>query len=271
MSNAPTFTDTEIKEIPLALIGLDLRPQRQIRPVDLEHVRALIETSRPEEWDPIEVRAWPPADPYPAGEAGRLYQVISGYHRTTAARTLDLPAIRAVLVTDVLDDRAFQLRAFRTNARHGKPMSAGEKQALARRLRALNMSESEIAQEMGVPRSTVHNWLSGRDTNAGRSVRTHKASGDTEPDEFVGWQAVVPATLDARAAARVSAVLYDFLAGTPTSLQSEDVVGWVRQQTPTVRRALAADVEETIRWLGYLRAALVDMTAQTETETEEVV
>jgi ParB-like nuclease domain len=249
--------------IPLDLIGLDPRPQRRIRPLDPEHIRNLVETSQPDAWDPIEIRAWPETDPYPDGEEGRTYQVISGYHRTTAARILGLETIRATIITEPLDDLAFQLRAFHTNARHGKPMSPEEKQALARRLRILGMSEGDIAREMGTPRATVHNWLSGRNTNAARSVRTHKASGDNEPDEIDPWLRSAPATLDAKAAARVSSVLSDFLAGTPTQLTPEEVIGWVRSQTPPVRRSLAEDVDDTIRWLGHLRAVLIDMASST--------
>jgi hypothetical protein len=142
-------------------------------------------------------------------------------------------------------------------------MSPEEKQALARRLRILGMSEGDIAREMGTPRATVHNWLSGRNTNAARSVRTHKASGDNEPDEIDPWLRSAPATLDAKAAARVSSVLSDFLAGTPTQLTPEEVIGWVRSQTPPVRRSLAEDVDDTIRWLGHLRAVLIDMASST--------
>lgn len=252
----------EAREIPLRLIGLDTRPERQIRPLDVEHVRALMETTIPKEWDPIEVREWPEDDPRPRGEEECVYQVISGYHRTTAARNLGLNAIRAVVITDALDEVGFQLRAFRTNARHGKPMSTDEKQALARRLRAFGMSETDIAREMSTPKGTIHNWLSGRNTNANRHkemMRTHQTTGNSRPDEVLpaAWH-VSTVALDARRAAAVSSTIADFLAATPTHLAPGEVVAWVNMQPPQFRHALATDIAETARWLGALRAVLME-------------
>lgn len=256
----------EARAIPLAVIGLDLRPERQIRPLDWAHVQHLVDETDPAEWDPIEVRSWPESDPFPTGEMP-LYQVISGYHRTSAARRLGLAMIRTIVVDDANDDASFTVRALRGNLRHGKGMTTEEKRDVVRRLRTLGMSESDIAKETGTPKGTVHNWLTGRNTNAGRApVRTHQPSIDTTGDDDLDlpteWQMVPGVTLDARQVQHVSSTISDFLAETPIGLIPGDVLTWAATLSPLTRRSMVDDIDQTLQWLGYLRTVLMSAERQ---------
>jgi transposase len=67
------------------------------------------------------------------------------------------------------------LAAIRTNARHGKNFTEDDRKVLAAKLKALGQSVSDIANLFGVHRSTVHNWLSGRDSNAGKKEKKEVA------------------------------------------------------------------------------------------------
>lgn len=251
-----------VRELPLASVGLDPRPERQVRALDLGWVRHLVDETDPAEWDPIQVRCWPAGDPYPPDEDGREWQVISGYHRTSAARVLGMTTIRAV-VAEAETDADFTLLAIKGNLRHGKPMSTDEQRAAVQRLRALGMSEGDIAGQIGIPKGTVHNWLSARNTNTARSVRTHQTDGNNprggeDGDELdAAWRVVPAVRPDARRLARVSSTVHDFLAGTPSgAVEPSDVLAWVATLAPDVRRSLAGDVRETMAWLANLHEVL---------------
>jgi hypothetical protein len=184
--------------------------------------------------------------------------VVSGYHRVTAARELEMPSISSIVV-EATTDAEYTLLAVKGNLRHGLPMSTDEQRAAVQRLRALGLSEGEIARQTGIPKGTVHNWLTKRDTNAGRPVRTHLADGEghKDPEADGGWHVAPTARPEARVLAEVSATLADFLAGTPTDkIEPADVLAWVGTLAPDQRRSLDADVSQAIMWLTNLHAAL---------------
>jgi hypothetical protein len=156
----------EVRELPLDEIGLDPRPERQIRPLHQEWVERLMETD-PQTWDAIQVRAWPKSDPYPPGQAGRPWQVVSGYHRTSAAHAMRLATIRAVVV-EAESDTEFWFLALAGNMRHGLQMGKDQQIAVFRRLQDAGLSYQQIADRVQMPKATIYNWLTTRDTNAGR-------------------------------------------------------------------------------------------------------
>jgi hypothetical protein len=218
----------DVVEIALSDIGLSTAPNRQIRAIDMAHVRHLIEETDPTEWDPIQVRPWPETDPYPQGEEGRPCQVISGYHRTTAARGMpDMTSIRAQVV-DAPDDATFLLIALKGNLRHGKLMSTDEQRAAVVRLHALGMSLGDIRRETSISKGTIHNWLSKRDTNAGRLLRMQQADAEKadtrgEDDLAAEWRVMPTADLDAKRLRQVGSGLHDLLART---YDPADVLAW---------------------------------------------
>lgn len=245
-----------IQELPLADIGLDTRPERQVRTLDPAWVRHLAEETDPAEWDPIQVRPWPATDPYPPGEEGRPWQVISGYHRTTAARSLRLPTIRGVIV-DAPDDASFTLLALKGNLRHGKAMSSEEQKAAVVRLHALGMSLREIASETRIPKSTVHNWLTNRDTNAGRMSRTGQQP-DRDALPAGGWVGMPTVDLDAQRRVEIDRAIAKVVALDPSSSMTPgEVLGWVAGLAPSARRALADQVRASATFWAHLSAALV--------------
>jgi hypothetical protein len=242
----------DVIEIPVSEIGIN--PTRQIRPV--EDVRDLMEESNPENWEPLEICLWPAGDPYPLGEEGRKYLVLGGNHRVTAARELGLETVRAIVGTAPKDEREFLLRAYATNATHGKKMTSEQKQAVARRLHELGMSHLEIAREMPIPRGTITNWVTRRDTNAGRSVR--HAPGERsdmvqEDGALTGlpeaWRTEV-VDLDAQRIAEIAIRLNKVLnlGDLTTMVPPGEAVAWLVHQSPAMRRLMATRFEQIAVW-----------------------
>lgn len=250
---------TTIVELPLADIALSTAADRQIRALDMAHVHHLIEETDPAEWDPIQVRAWPKGEPYPEHEEGRPWQVISGYHRTTAARAMPTTTAIRAEIKDAPDDASFTLLAFKGNLRHGKTMSTDEQRAAVVRLHTLGMSLGDIQRETTIPKGTIHNWLSKRDTNAGRSLRTQQVGDDKgtarhEEDEGEldeAWR-VMP-NPDTKRVREVGSAISDLLAMT---YEPGDVLAWVATLAPHTRASLVQDVDHLARWLKNLRAVL---------------
>jgi ParB-like chromosome segregation protein Spo0J len=251
---------SKIVEIALSDIALSTAPNRQIRPVIPDHVRHLADETDHTQWQPIDVRPWPESDPYPPGEEDRPWQVVSGYHRTSAARALGLPTIRAQEV-DAPDDATFTLMALKGNTRHGLLMSNEEIRAQVRRLRDLGVSEGDIHRATGISKGTLHNWLTGRDTNAARPVRTHQPDGDTLPD--AGWVGTPSIDLDAHRRAEIECAINKALATDASGdLTPAEARAWVASLTPTARRQMADQVEALAlfwtRLLGALQADLAE-------------
>jgi hypothetical protein len=184
--------------------------------------------------------------------------VVSGYHRTAAAEALNMPTIRGTIV-EAPDDMTFTLLALKGNLRHGKTMSSEEQRQVVRRLKALGMSESAIAKETDTPKGTIHNWLSGRDTNAGRrSVRhapdkTQMTQRDEENELDEAWRVLPLPTPDRQKMAQLGSRLHDALA---VSHAPADMLAYIATLELYDRESLLKKVDIRLAWLKNLRAVL---------------
>ena len=252
------MSEQEVCEIPLGDIAWDPRPERQIRPLNQEWVERLMETD-PSTWDPIVVRAWPASDPYPAGQEGRRWQGISGYHRSAAGNAMRLPTLRGRIVT-ADSDVEFLIVAWAGNMRHGLQMRKDEQITVLRRLRDAGLSEGDIASRIGLPRGTVHNWLTSRDTNAARSLRdaadSLRTDAPAEPES--AWHVTPTANPSTALLRHIGQIVSDFLASTPHGEKPADVLAYIQSKTIGARRSQTQDVDETIIWLSAYRAGLLD-------------
>jgi ParB/Sulfiredoxin domain len=243
--------------IPLSEIGLDLRPIRQVRALDEANVHHLMTETDPAEWDPILVRAWPTSDPFPDGPHPE-WQVISGYHRTSAARLLHLAEIRAIVRDDIDTDAKFLGLAMRENQRHGHVMSGDEKRAVCAQLQALGMSIGAIAKETSIPKSTVSAWLSGRDTNASKPMPASRQASSTSQSNASGglWvastnqpSAYEGVPLRARDATQVGVAWGRMLATNLPGLRVTAVQAWLAQQDGDERVRCANSALALTKWL----------------------
>jgi len=186
--------------------------------------------------------------------------VVGGIHRTLAAREVKPDRVRVYHLATPATELDYRREAFRSNQRHGEQMSANELIAHARYLRRADPSRSErdLAREMGVNRSTLHNWLSGRDTNVGRSVRNAQSERRNEtPTADPGWVDMPTVDLDARRLADIERSIAKALATDPTdALAPADALAWVASLNPTFRRSMAEQVGTLARFWGNLHAAL---------------
>jgi hypothetical protein len=178
--------------LPLEDIGLDPRPTiRRVRPVDPARVDKYVEEARPvATWSPREVRSWPASDPYPPGEEGKKWQVISGTHSTLAARRLGEAWSRlpCIIRNDIVTDADFVVAGTLTNF-HGVETDPASKQRIAKFLHEdCGLDAGECAKRLRITVPTFYNWLAKRDTNASRrSGVTREAGGDGETQRFCPW------------------------------------------------------------------------------------
>jgi hypothetical protein len=252
-----TATNTAL--LPVHSIAMNTSPLRQIRPISEEGVNKLMEESDPKQWDRILVRPYPAGEPYPVGEEGRPYQLIADYHCLTAARRLEQSKIRAIVRKDVADDKTFLVVALSSNLRHSQQMTREDQITVLRHLREAGMSERDLEKQTGIPRGTIHNWLSGRDTNAGRQVRNapprHYSDGVTVATIGPDWDAA--ASGGAYLARKAGSAVSDFLAGMPgAQVAGADVAAWAEALSPHEREARLQQTITALEWLGHLRAVL---------------
>jgi ParB-like chromosome segregation protein Spo0J len=235
---------------------LGISEEHLVRPIDDQHVAYLRDTDE-SEWEPIEVRSWPKEWTKPSPEV--KYHVISGNHRTSAARLKGLKTIRArILVAD--SELDYLTAAIRTNTRHGRNFTEDERRLNAAKLKELGMSGSQIAKLFGVHKSTVNNWLSGRDTNASKKKAREQAESilaNLGIEELSSeWQMVPEITADARQLAKVGQTINDFLAETPTAENKGYIVAWIQSLSKEARYSIADDMRETIQWLTNVATLL---------------
>jgi ParB-like chromosome segregation protein Spo0J len=240
--------NASVVEIDVIMLGIS--EEHLVRPIDDQHVAYLRDTDE-SEWEPIELRRWPDEWPKPSPEVE--YHVISGNHRTSAARIKGLKTVRAK-VLEVGSDLDYLTAAIRTNTRHGRNFTEDERRVNAAKLKDLGMSGSQIAKLFGVHKSTVNNWLSGRDTNASKRKSARDQAEDLlanvgiqEPSEE--WQDIPEVTADARQLARVGQAINNFLAETPTAENKAHVTAWIQSLSKESRGSIADDMRETIQWL----------------------
>lgn len=240
--------------LPLTSIAMSSAPNRQIRDVRDDDVLALTETD-PTTWDAITVRPWPVGEPYPLDEEDRPYQLVAGYHRISAARKMGLADIKAVIRDDLTDDKAFLLVALASNLRHGARMERRDIIAQMKRMQnEFGMSLSAIAKSLSLPKSTVANMLSGRDTNAARLSRDATAnqrsqSSETPPKSLTTvpkeWRVAPSAHLTGRDVQRIEDAIGEALAADPSAtLAPADVLAWAAQLQDARRQVMGKGVAQ---------------------------
>ncbi|OLD63277.1 MAG: hypothetical protein AUF65_02655 [Chloroflexi bacterium 13_1_20CM_50_12] len=240
--------NASVVEIDVIMLGIS--EEHLVRPIDDQHVAYLRDTDE-SEWEPIEVRKWPKEWSKPTPEIE--YHVVSGNHRTSAARIKGLETLRAKIL-DVDSELDYLTAAIRTNTRHGRNFTEDERRVNAFKLRELGMKPSEIAKIFGVHKSTVNNWLSGRDSNASKKMKAREqvdsALANLGIEELGGeWQDVPEVTADVRQLARVGQTVNNFLAETPIAENKSHVRSWVCSLSKESRYSIADDMRETIQWL----------------------
>src|SRR5438477_11495760 len=129
-----------LDEVDLALSDLRPAPSRRANGLDPTHVALLADM--PDRWPPIVVRR---ADS----------TVIDGQHRVSAARSLGLTHVRAVLFDGSSDDAYVEF--VRCNVGHGLPLSLEERRAAVRHILCTHADRSDrgIAAVCGVSPKTV--------------------------------------------------------------------------------------------------------------------
>ncbi len=171
-----------------------------------------------------------------------------------------IPTLRARII-DAPDELSYTLAAIRTNARHGKNFSEDDRRVLASKLKALGQSANDIAKLFGVHRGTVHNWLSGRDSNAGKkekreaAMRMLAAAESDRVDE--DWSEVPDVHVSDQQMMQARTKIHNFLAETPVDVEKAHVIAWVRSLSLEMRQSHATDMRESLRWLQNVVALLV--------------
>lgn len=143
MNNSPE----QVVILPLAaIIDIDAIPDR---PLNIQHVDALVVTNEPDKWPPIIVT--------PIGEK---YGRIAGKHRIEAARRLQLSGLRAVVRTYSSPAEMYSAM-WEDNARNGLPPSTSQRKEYALTLHRLQpqLSLREIGRRAGLPHITVQRAL----------------------------------------------------------------------------------------------------------------
>jgi hypothetical protein len=148
--------------IDVAIESLGISYEHLVRPISEVDVQTLTETDE-RRWEPIEIRVWPGNWNKPA--PGVLYHVISGNHRTSAARIKGLATLRARLI-EASDELSYTVAAISSNTTHGRNFTREEYIENAKKLHALNLPLGEIASVLGYSKSTVSRWITGSDSHA---------------------------------------------------------------------------------------------------------
>jgi len=159
----------EIIEVSVETLGINI--EHLVRPILESDVYDLASKDE-SRWEPIEVRPWPVEWEKP--EPSVLYHVVSGNHRTSAARIKQLPTLRARLI-EARDELSYLKAAIRSNTQHGRNFTRDEYIINAKKLQAQGLPLGEIASELGYSKSTVSRWLTGTDSHAASKQKQHDA------------------------------------------------------------------------------------------------
>ena len=169
----------DVIECPVSILGLST----ETRPLDQDHVRDLIHSDHTA-WEPLEVCFWPQGLQKP--EPSVRLRIISGNHRTSAAKEMDQPLEKLSMhIYKVESEVDFRQLAIRTNVAHGLNFSEDQRKINAFWLKDQGLSQSEIASTLLVNKSTISRWFSGTDSNvsrkkqAGQQPPTFKANTST--------------------------------------------------------------------------------------------
>lgn len=217
----------EIIEVEVESLGISL--EHLVRPIIEADVYdlALKDESK---WEPIEIRLWPAAWEKPSPEV--VYHVISGNHRTGAARVKQLRTLRARLI-DAQDELSYLIAAISSNTQHGRNFTREEYVANAKKLQAQGLPLGEIASVLGYSKSTVSRWLTGNDSHA--AGKREQALFDSASPLSVGSpsvtavkQKVMGLVMDAAIDADVSEAREYVTTLKPAQLEAlRDLAGWL--------------------------------------------
>jgi hypothetical protein len=173
-----------------------------------------------------------------------------------------MPTIAAIIRLDVSTDADYVAAAVIGNSQHGKPMERGELQAAVRRLASLGRSQGEIAKQTGIPKATVQNWLSDRDTNTARSTNTRQANDDEWADSANGRQqrgaGTETVTLTLVQRARINSALSDLLAVVPLTIMEGELRAWAASLSNEQRERLKARAAAVQTWGAMLARVLAE-------------
>jgi ParB-like chromosome segregation protein Spo0J len=256
------------EDIPLEEIGLNPRFQSRMH-IDEEWVQHLAGKTDHMVWDPVWVRRWPEGEARPPGCEHAVYEVASGFTRTTAARRIGLKTLRCAIY-DCPDNGDFLVLAAQGNARHGARLTNEEQVRQAQRLRDAGKSQGDIAKALGLARTTISNWLSGRDTHAASKARG-ALSGQRDTDEAgvpASWSGAAPVSLDARQVAAIGITMGRALnqGDLTTTVPPAQARAWWDTQTPSVRRTLTGRVQQIAEWWQGLAAVAHALEREQERE-----
>lgn len=253
LSRNATTNDTIF--VPVSQLGISI--SHLVRPLDEQYIRELAQTDE-NVWEPIEIRVWP--ERWQKADSLVEYHVVSGNHRTSAARIKNLSTIRARII-EASDDLSYLLAAIRTNAQHGRNFTEDDRRVLAVKLKKHGQSADQIAALFHVNRATVYNWINGRDSNASKK----KAASERTKDALANlgiqgldddWKYIPAISVDAKRLAKTGQMINDFLAETPTTEDKAHMLAWVRSLSKEARNSISQDMRETIQWLTNIATLL---------------
>jgi hypothetical protein len=130
------------------------------RPLDMQHVAALVATNEPDKWPPIIV-----------APINNKYGRIAGKHRIAAARKLGLEQLNAI-ARYYPDRAAMYVDMWEDNIRNGKPLTTKERKAFSVQLHTLQpgLSLRELGRRVGFPHPTTKRALEEQDAAPGKEI-----------------------------------------------------------------------------------------------------
>lgn len=250
-----------VVEIEIEKLGINTA--RLMRAIDPKYVAELAETDETQ-WEPLEVCVWDDSRWVKPSQLVE-YDVVSGNHRTSAAHIKKgLKKLRAVII-ECRTDLDYLRAGIRTNARHGRNFTNEERKVLAFKLRDSGMKTNEIATEFGVDRSTVKNWLSGRDSNASKKVRANEKKAEAfrmlaaAEQDLVDedWASLPPTTVEVQQIIETRREIVDFLR-TPAVIDKTHVVAFIRSISSDAleRENMLSNIDNAQNMLRNVKALL---------------
>jgi transposase-like protein len=232
---AQGVNSTELAIVDIEVLELGIALDHLVRPINDDDVKVLADTDA-SEWDPIEVRVWP--DEWPKPYPNVKYHVISGNHRTSAALIKGLATLNGRII-DAPDDLSYTIAAVKSNTRHGRNFTQEERLDLANKMHDQGLSLAEIAKTFGVHKSTVGNWLSGRDSNASRKKT------EQQPETVAYATPITPNKLTGK--------MLGWIASAPIEIESDKASDALSQLPP----ALQEKARSIHQWLSSVLATEV--------------
>ncbi|HEX3643686.1 MAG TPA: ParB/RepB/Spo0J family partition protein [Ktedonobacteraceae bacterium] len=248
-----------VVEIEIEKLGINTA--RLVRPIDPAYVAELAETDETE-WEPLEICVW--HDKWVKPTQLVEYEIVSGNHRTSAAHIKGLKKLHARII-EANTELDYTLAGIRTNARHGRNFTNDERKALAFKLRDLGRSSREIAKDLGVNKSSVNNWFSGRDSNASKKAIANEKKAqaqrmlEEEEQNLVDeeWASLPPTSIEVQQLVETRREIVDFLR-TPAVINKPHIVAFIRSisNDELERENMLAGIDTAQNLLRNVRALL---------------